>query len=73
MLSNMPRQRYTAIVHKKGDLYVAEYSENGTVGQGKTVEEAMANVREATELYLKEFPPVDHGRPFVTVFEAPFA
>ena len=33
----------------------------------------VANLQEATELYLEEFPPVDHGRPFVTVFEARFA
>jgi predicted RNase H-like HicB family nuclease len=27
----------------------------GTVSQGETVGEAMANLREATELYLEEF------------------
>jgi predicted RNase H-like HicB family nuclease len=27
----------------------------GTVSQGKTVEEAVANLKEATELYLEEF------------------
>ena len=51
----MPRRTYVAIVHKEGDLYVAECSEVGTVSQGETVGEAMANLREATELYLEEF------------------
>ncbi len=51
----MSRRKYAAIVHKEGDLYVAECSEVGTVSQGKTVGEAMANLREATELYLEEF------------------
>jgi predicted RNase H-like HicB family nuclease len=62
-----------AVVHKEGDLYVAESPEVGTVSQGKTVEEAVANLQEATELYLEEFPPVERGRPFVTVFDARFA
>jgi predicted RNase H-like HicB family nuclease len=30
--------------------------EVGTVSQGYTVEEAVANLKEATELYLEEFP-----------------
>jgi predicted RNase H-like HicB family nuclease len=69
---NMPRRTYMAVLHKEGELYVAECPEVGTVSQGKTVEEAMTNLQEATELYLEEFPPVVYGRPFVTVFEARF-
>jgi predicted RNase H-like HicB family nuclease len=53
-MDNMPRLTYTAIVHKEEELYVAECSEVGTVSQGKTAGEAMANLREATELYLEE-------------------
>lgn len=30
--------------------------ETGTTTQGETIEEALANLREATELYLEEFP-----------------
>jgi predicted RNase H-like HicB family nuclease len=66
----MPQRTYAAIVHMEGELIVAECSEVDTVSQGRTVAEAMANLREATELYLEEFPPVDRGRPFVIVFEA---
>lgn len=36
--------------------YVALNPETGTTTQGETVEEALANLREATELYLEEFP-----------------
>ncbi|HEY3974762.1 MAG TPA: type II toxin-antitoxin system HicB family antitoxin [Candidatus Sulfotelmatobacter sp.] len=64
---------FTAVLHKESDLYVAECPEVGTVSQGKTVEEAVANLREATELYLEEFPPRETGRPLVTIFEARFA
>ena len=36
--------------------YVAFNPETGTTTQGETVEEALANLTEATELYLEEFP-----------------
>ena len=35
---------------------IAECQEVGTVSQGKTIEEALKNLKEATELYLWEFP-----------------
>jgi predicted RNase H-like HicB family nuclease len=60
-------------LHKEGGLYVAECPEVGTVSQGKTIDGALANLREATELYLEEFPPGDLSRPLVTIFEAHFA
>jgi len=46
----------TAVVYKEKDIYVAECPEVGTVSQGYTIEEAVANLKEATELYLEEFP-----------------
>lgn len=36
--------------------FVALNPETGTTSQGETVEEAIANLREATGLYLEEFP-----------------
>ena len=60
----------TAIIHKEVDLYVAECPEIGTVSQGDTVEDAIANLKEATELYLEEFPLPQVSRPFLTTFEA---
>lgn len=64
---------FTAVLHKEDSLYVAECPEVGTVSQGATIEDAVANLREATELYLEEFPLKDVGKPLVTVFEANFA
>lgn len=52
---------FSALLSKDDDMYVAECPEVGTVSQGGTVEEALANLREATELYLEEFPPDDAG------------
>lgn len=60
---------FTAIIHKEDALYVAECWETGTAGQGNTIEEALANLKEATELYLGEFPLKTTFRPFVTTFE----
>jgi len=60
----------TAVLHKEDDLYVAECPEVGTVSQGYTVEEAVANLKEATELYLEEFPLPQVSKPFLTTFEA---
>jgi len=48
---------FTAIVHKEEHLYVAECSEVGTASQGTSIEDALLNLQEATELYLEEFPP----------------
>ena len=47
---------FTAIVRKENALYVAECPEVGTASQGKSMEEAVTNLQEATELYLEEFP-----------------
>ncbi|MCR4405817.1 MAG: type II toxin-antitoxin system HicB family antitoxin [Anaerolineae bacterium] len=65
----MTTRIFTAILYKEGDVYVAECPEVGTVSQGYTVEEAIANLREATELYLAEFPLPEVTRPLMTTFE----
>ena len=59
----------SALLHFEDDLYVAECLEVGTVSQGSTIEEAIANLKEATELYLEEFPANDTFRPILTTFE----
>ncbi len=60
---------FTAVLHKEEDMYVAECPEVGTVSQGYTIEEAVKNLKEATELYLEEFPMKQETKPFMTVFE----
>jgi predicted RNase H-like HicB family nuclease len=51
------------------DWLVAQNPETGTTTQGKTIEEALTNLKEATELYLSEFPVKAKGRSLVTTFE----
>ena len=60
---------FTAVLHREDDLYVAECPEIGTVSQGHTVEAAVANLKEATELYLEEFPLPSVGKPLLTTLE----
>jgi len=58
-----------AVLHREEDMYVAECPEVGTVSQGFTVEDAVANLKEATELYLEEFPLPTVEKPLLTTFE----
>ena len=66
----MVAHTFTAVIHREDDWYVAECPEVGTASQGATLEEAIANLREATELYLEEAAYTPRGRPLVTTFEA---
>lgn len=47
--------RFTALIIKEEKWYVAHCVELGVVSQGKTIEEAQANLKEAVELYLESF------------------
>ena len=49
--------------------FVALNPETGSTTQGESVPEAIANLQEATELYLEEFPMQSAGQPLVTTFE----
>jgi len=68
----MQTHTFTAVLHREGKWYVAECPEVGTVSQGATIDEALANLKEATELYLEEFPMTGGERPWMTTFEAAF-
>lgn len=51
--------------------FVALNPETGTTTQGDTVEDAVANLKEATALYLSEFPMPAIGHPVITTFTVP--
>jgi predicted RNase H-like HicB family nuclease len=59
----------SAIITKEEDMYIAKCPEVGTVSQGTTIEEAIENLTEATELYLEEFPLKFKIRSLLTTFE----
>ena len=69
----MTVRTFIAVLHNEDDHIVAECPEVGTVSQGDTFEEATANLKEATELYLEEFPLPEGSPPLLTVFEATYA
>ncbi len=62
---------FTAVIHKEDEWFVAQCPEVGTASQGHTIDEAVRNLQEATEVYLEEFPVSEGSRPFITTFEVP--
>lgn len=46
----------TALTHAEEGGFVALNPDTGTTTQGESVEDAVANLEEATALYLEEFP-----------------
>jgi predicted RNase H-like HicB family nuclease len=75
---HMRRQSFTAIIEKEGDGYVGLCPELDVASQGDTVQGALANLREAVELFLECASPGEvaerlHGEVFVTRFEAAYA
>jgi predicted RNase H-like HicB family nuclease len=52
-------KKFTAIITKEDKWYVAHCVELGVVSQGRNIEEAQANLKEAVELYLESFGTED--------------
>jgi len=48
-------RRFNAVIIKEENWYVARCVELGVVSQGKTIEEAQANLKEAVELFIESF------------------
>jgi len=65
----METRTFSAVLHKEEDMFVAQCPEIGTVSQGYTVEEALTNLKEATELYLDEFTVDEESKPIISFFE----
>ncbi|MDD5642936.1 MAG: type II toxin-antitoxin system HicB family antitoxin [Syntrophales bacterium] len=52
-------KKFTAVITREENWYVAHCVELSVVSQGKTIEEAQANLKEAVELYLESFGEED--------------
>lgn len=63
--------KLTAIIYpdSETDWLVAECPEIGTASQGHTEEEALANLQEATDLYLESFPHAVKKAAVIHTFE----
>jgi len=61
----------TAVIYpdRDSDWLVAHNPETGTTTQGKTFDEALTNLKEATELFLSEFPLKPKGKAIFTTFD----
>lgn len=65
---------FTATFVKEGRWFVARAVELGVVSQGRTLDEAKKNLREAVELYLEDEPDLTQQamrrRPLLAVMDA---
>ena len=59
------------LTHAEEGGFVALNPETGTTTQGESVEDAVANLKEATAPYLEEFPLAVVGHPVITMFTLP--
>ncbi len=69
----MKNRSFTIIIHKEEDMYIAECPEVGTVDQGETIEKAIAGLKEATKLYLEEFPTSESSPRYITTMDISYA
>jgi predicted RNase H-like HicB family nuclease len=69
----MKTQSFTVLIYKEEDIYIAECPEVGTVDQGESIEQAIAGLKEATRLYLEEFPLPETSPRFITSIEVSYA
>lgn len=69
--------KFTTIIKKEGKWYVAMCVELGVVSQGRNIEGAQKNLKEAVELYLENSPKLSKEffakPPLVTTFELEYA
>lgn len=68
------KRNFTAIIEKEGNMYVSLCPELDIASQGKSVEEARENLKEAIELFLEEASPEEikerlHSELFITQLE----
>ena len=61
--------KYNVIIEQEENWYVAKCIDNNVASQGKTIEEALKNLREAIELYLENEDLVMPKTVLVTTLE----
>jgi len=65
------RMNFTISIHQENDWYIAKCLENSVASHGKSMDEALANVKEALELFYDddeiEMPAIQQR--FITTME----
>jgi predicted RNase H-like HicB family nuclease len=69
----MKTRSFTVVIYKEDDIYIAECPEIGTVDQGNTIEQAVSGLKEATRLYLEEFPLPETSPRYITSIDISYA
>ena len=70
ILTEISRMTLTAVLTPAPEGgFIALNPETGSSTQGETIPEALANLKEATQLYLEEFPMVLAGSSLLTTFD----
>ena len=59
----MMKRRFSAVVWREGKWFVAQCLEVDVASQGRTKEEALANLREALEFFFEEPRPTVAPKP----------
>ena len=63
----------TAIIRKDDIWFVADCPELGTVSQGRTEEEAFANLQDATKLFMEEVEENDRQTDISSIISRKFS
>ena len=61
--------KYNVVIQKEEEWYVAKCLDNSVASQGKTIEEALNNLKEAIELYNENEEIVKPKEIFITTLE----
>ena len=61
--------KYNVMIQREENWYVAKCIDNSVASQGKTIEEAMENLKEALELYTQNEKPEPPKEVFITTLE----
>ena len=61
--------KYNVVIQKEEKWYVAKCLDNSVASQGKTIEEALNNLKEAIELYNESEEIVKPKEIFITTLE----
>jgi predicted RNase H-like HicB family nuclease len=74
----MKRLQLTGLLEREGDGYVSLCPELDVASQGSTMDEALANLREAVDLFLQTASPTEieqryHPEVIVSRFEVTYA
>ena len=62
-------ETFTVSIHQEDNWYVAKCLENSVASQGKTMDEAMENLKEALTLYFENEAPPVYSQTFVTTLQ----